>query len=352
MSAALWFVMALSSVTVAISDGACDYSVMSDRYFIYGLRDPRTMEIRYVGQSSRGMKRPKQHTRPNNLKNDHFYVVRWLKSINCKPEIVVLERLRIDCLSAADRCVALNDAEIRWIALGRLALGKRLTNLTIGGGGTSGYKKSPEAKERERVRRCAWEKTPEGLAWRARQTASMCAFWKTPEGLAKAAQASEKKSAFAQSPDGLAVAAARSEKYKARAATTEGRAILESMRDKACSPEVSAKMSISQRARFATPEGRENQLKTLALTHTPEAISRMAATLRARAMTPEGRAAMDAMRQCAKTTTVIAKMSASKRAVAATPEGQAHIKRIVALAHTPEARAKWAISRSKSKKGC
>jgi hypothetical protein len=114
------------------------------RYFIYGLRDPRTGEIRYVGQSSRGMERPIHHNKPSNLKKlPHLHVNRWiskLHSLGLKYEIVLLERF--------DGPEHLDIAEIRWIALGRDALGERLANATYGGGGTRGWHHTAESRKK------------------------------------------------------------------------------------------------------------------------------------------------------------------------------------------------------------
>jgi hypothetical protein len=39
------------------------------QYIIYGLVDPETEELRYIGKSSTGMSRPKKHFYPSTLKN-------------------------------------------------------------------------------------------------------------------------------------------------------------------------------------------------------------------------------------------------------------------------------------------
>lgn len=57
---------------------------------IYGLQDPRTDDIMYVGKSTQGMDRPKQH-----LSGSHNSLVRdWVNSLNAdnlEPNILVLE---------------------------------------------------------------------------------------------------------------------------------------------------------------------------------------------------------------------------------------------------------------------
>ncbi len=58
---------------------------------IYGLKDPRTDDIMYVGKSTQGLDRPKQH-----LVGSHNELVRdWVNTLhadNLEAEIIVLER--------------------------------------------------------------------------------------------------------------------------------------------------------------------------------------------------------------------------------------------------------------------
>lgn len=62
---------------------------------IYGLVDPRTLMVRYVGLSSRGLVRPNEHRSNRSLKVDS-YKNRWLKqlfAIGLNYQTVVLEQL-------------------------------------------------------------------------------------------------------------------------------------------------------------------------------------------------------------------------------------------------------------------
>ena len=43
---------------------------MSGKFIIYALVDPRILEIRYVGLSTRGLERPRSHGRPSYLRGD------------------------------------------------------------------------------------------------------------------------------------------------------------------------------------------------------------------------------------------------------------------------------------------
>lgn len=104
--------------------------------FIYGLQDPITFEIRYIGQTSVGMRRPKVHFSKSSLKNK-THRSSWIKSLNGKiPNIIILEICDKD---------QLNEREIYWIAHGK-ANGWSLTNHDNGGSGISGYKHSEETK--------------------------------------------------------------------------------------------------------------------------------------------------------------------------------------------------------------
>lgn len=111
---------------------------------IYGLCEPQTWLLRYIGKSSSGLVRPRRHTHKTALKlRDHCH--NWIRSLvesGRKPEIIVLETLPDDS-SAAE----LKNAEIRLISFFR-SLGYPLTNLTDGGEGTSGYKQSEETRRK------------------------------------------------------------------------------------------------------------------------------------------------------------------------------------------------------------
>ena len=144
------------------------------QFLIYGLRDPRTGEIRYVGKSSSGISRPKWHGKPGGgLSTDrNTYKGRWVQrlvSLGLVFEIVCLEALIDPKL--------LDSAERKWIAIGREALGKRLTNGTDGGDGWQvGRKhttetlakmrkpKSPEHAQKIKFAKTGLKATPETRA--------------------------------------------------------------------------------------------------------------------------------------------------------------------------------------------
>ena len=113
-----------------------------DRFFIYALRDPRTGEPRYIGQSSAGMKRPKAHALPSSEKSHSRHLHNWvclLKGLGLMYETIVIERF-----SSAE---PLDKAESYWIRTLR-EQGYRLLNVSDGGGATglSGRSLSEEHK--------------------------------------------------------------------------------------------------------------------------------------------------------------------------------------------------------------
>lgn len=105
---------------------------------IYGLIDPRTNEVRYIGKSTSGMTRPLRHTQPSHMRIDS-YKTRWLRELMASgfyPDILTLEETARDDLAAAER---------EWICNGR-ALGWPLTNLTDGGDGALNPSPATRAK--------------------------------------------------------------------------------------------------------------------------------------------------------------------------------------------------------------
>jgi hypothetical protein len=112
------------------------------KYLIYGLTDPRTGAVRYVGKSCRGLKRARSH---RYIAQDKTHKGSWIRSLlamNIKYGIVVLEQATCE--------QTLNDKERKWIAHGR-EQGWRLTNLTEGGEGTSGLRHRLDSIEKMRA---------------------------------------------------------------------------------------------------------------------------------------------------------------------------------------------------------
>lgn len=107
---------------------------------IYGLFDPTTHEIRYVGKTCNLAKRLHGH-RSGDRRRAHRHLMRWLASC--------LERGGLDvevlqeCVSAAE----LNEAETFWIGYWRY-VGANLLNRTNGGDGTPGLQVSEDTRRR------------------------------------------------------------------------------------------------------------------------------------------------------------------------------------------------------------
>lgn len=142
-------------------------NVTNKTMLVYGLIDPRTNELRYIGRSKSGLQRPKQHTTIAKLyrldrKSRHFtYCQAWLQVLvleGFQPEILVIEV----CNNAQE----LDDAEIFYIAYYR-SIGCRLTNIQKGGyhgGRGMGYKHTPETIEKLKLSaKARYDRDPSSL---------------------------------------------------------------------------------------------------------------------------------------------------------------------------------------------
>lgn len=122
-------------------------------HYIYGLLDPDSLELRYIGKTKYPKKRMQQHCYPTQLKTK-THRNSWIKSLlrqNKKPGFIILEA----CVRDVD------EAEIEWIANARKD-GARLVNGTNGGDGNKGgYSPSPETKEKLRLSHLGKKRSPE-----------------------------------------------------------------------------------------------------------------------------------------------------------------------------------------------
>lgn len=100
--------------------------------FIYGLKDPETNEIRYVGKANNPRSRFTRHLRDKSK----TYKVNWinkLKSKNLIPELIIIEEVSFDIWQEREKHY--------------IKLFSHLTNLTEGGEcGSQGYKHTEETK--------------------------------------------------------------------------------------------------------------------------------------------------------------------------------------------------------------
>lgn len=95
------------------------------QFLIYGMVDPRTRELRYIGQTKRGIRRISE------FHSGHCkFWQRQLANLGLKPLGVVIEKLE----DGADIASRMNSAEIGYIDFFK-SVGCRLTNLTEGADG-------------------------------------------------------------------------------------------------------------------------------------------------------------------------------------------------------------------------
>lgn len=109
---------------------------MSHTFKIYGLKDPITKELRYIGQTTQKSIKNRLHNHVSEKRNARKN--QWIKSLrnkNTLPIIFVID----ECYSLDE----LNYLEIFWIGYFK-SIGCRLNNVTTGGCGAPGLKQSPE----------------------------------------------------------------------------------------------------------------------------------------------------------------------------------------------------------------
>lgn len=121
-------------------------------HYIYGLHDPRTMDLRYIGKSDRPAERL------TNQMNEHAdtYRCHWLgelRTLGLRPVQLIID--------ATPRGTDWQPAERAYIAAAR-AIGCRLTNGTDGGDGVPGLR--PESLARMRATWLGRKHTPESRA--------------------------------------------------------------------------------------------------------------------------------------------------------------------------------------------
>jgi hypothetical protein len=110
-------------------------------FIVYGLCEPDTGLLRYIGKTANGMRRIRLHFSPSKLKRDgRTRKANWIRSLlakGLKPKVVILEEFESES--------PLNEQEIFYISYFRF-LGCDLTNLTVGGDGAKGYCPPPELR--------------------------------------------------------------------------------------------------------------------------------------------------------------------------------------------------------------
>jgi hypothetical protein len=113
------------------------------RNIIYGLVDPRSGQLRYIGKSTSGIRRVREHSYPSFLKREQTHKTKWIRQLaeqGMTPNAVVVQEL--------PDAEGLYEAERGWIAYFR-SMGCPLTNLTDGGEGVPGHR--VEASTRAKI---------------------------------------------------------------------------------------------------------------------------------------------------------------------------------------------------------
>lgn len=299
-----------------------------NKFLIYALTDPRDGSVRYIGKSSHGMERPRSHKNlaqrtDGKCQLNHCYNwVRQLLQLGLMYDVVVLEE--------SPTGDGLSTREIWWIAFAR-EWGCRLTNLTNGGEGLSGYVWSDEQRMRLGVVVRAALARPEVKAHKSAMTRE---FMARPDVKAK-----QRKGLIAAYSDPV---------VRARMA--------DAVREALADPVVSAKRKEIARKVHAAPEVRErHRAATIKSLANPEVKEKQRAGLRKAWADPEKRARIkDGMRRANLRPGVKEKQSASARALCSRPEVKAQRsasqrqswldpeirKRRIAAMTSPEARAK------------
>lgn len=153
-----------------------DTNEQDPQCIIYLLHHPASKQL-YIGKSAKGMKRPRGHSEPGQLKHyAHLPRAKWIQSLKkrgLEAQIVILEV----CASPND----LDEAERFHISYFR-SLGFRLLNLTDGGDGINGYRHSDKARARMSKKHKARANTDEG---RQRMAEMANNYWSTDEAREK-----------------------------------------------------------------------------------------------------------------------------------------------------------------------
>lgn len=260
---------------------------MERRRIIYGLTDPKTGEVRYIGKSSSGMRRPRDHFTESSLKQHaRTHKAKWIRKVHASGNacgIVVLE----ECMDES----ALNSAEIRWIAHGR-AQGWQLTNATDGGEGVTGLRMSEETKAKLSAANKGRKLTD---AHRAKMSAAMKDRYFSPEHRARISAAQKGRKLSPERIDQLRQA-------------NMGRKN---------TPEAIAKTAAANRGRKMSDQTKEVlRLANTGRRHPPEIIERIAAQLRGRKLpprSPEWRARLSASLKGRKMSAESIEQGASKK---------------------------------------
>ena len=204
-------------------------------FLIYGLIDPRSRFIRYVGLSATGMARPRRHRYPSRQVG-YSHRECWLRelvSAGLDFQIAILE-----VTSSRDN---LPELERWWIAFGR-ACGWPLTNLTDGGEGAAGHRMPETTRKAIRAANLGSKRT---LEQKARMSAARFElFNRRPDLRARLGTWSRGRK---PSPEALAKMSANSASRRPEV----WQKIAAKTRERVVSAETRAKMGAAQRIAWA-----------------------------------------------------------------------------------------------------
>lgn len=127
---------------------------------IYGLLDPRTRELRYIGKTIQGTTKKRLKNHLSTAHKEHTHKARWIKSLLASGERPIC----IELVRAPG-----NDNELERVYIrGFITSGAQLTNLSAGGEGGA-----PSREVIEKMRRAA-------LADRSARVATLSKYWGLP----------------------------------------------------------------------------------------------------------------------------------------------------------------------------
>lgn len=224
---------------------------------IYGLVDPATRELRYVGKTQqRPAQRKAYHESLARRRGRKSPVYCWIRSLHAggnRPEMIELETV----VTGDWR-----EAETFWIAYAR-ALGARLTNCTAGGDtGSSGYRHDAAARRRmsecqigrkmppEAVERMAATKRGKPISQEHRRSLSLKLKGRrnSPETIARMSAAQKGRTVSATSRQLISIA------LKGRRASPETKARLSAARKGVPKPEgFGARVSAAKKGKPLSP---------------------------------------------------------------------------------------------------
>ena len=256
---------------------------------IYGLIDPRTGALRYVGKADDPVKRLRRHVWE--CRQMSCYRHRWVAAVVASgnlPRLVVLQVVANADWSASEKA---------WISYYR-ARGLRLVNDTDGGDGGLGRAHTPDELERMSAVHKAYWADPEAKAeqsertrirWqsadvearRQRTSIAMKERWATPEYRAKMLAAHQGRGMMTGHKHSPESRARMSESHKANCTPERRAAISERLKGRPVSPETRAKLSAIRR---------DNPLS-------PEAQARITAAHKGKVVSPEVRTKISAARR-------------------------------------------------------